>query len=98
MRSTIHNRQSLLDMALQECGSFKAAYALAERNGLAITDDLKAGTEIEYGPEDIAKKQIVAGLAAQGAKPATAISAQDAALVPWGGIGLMGIEIDFVVS
>ena len=40
MRSTIHNRQSLLDMAVQECGSFEAAFALCERNGIALTDTL----------------------------------------------------------
>ncbi len=78
MRSTIHSRQSLLDIAVQECGSVEAAFALSERNGIALTDDL--------------------ALAAMGVKPATAVSAEDAALVPWGGIGFMGIEIDFIVK
>ena len=98
MRSTIHKRQSLLDMAVQECGSFETAFALSERNGIALTDDLVAGQELEIAPEDVGKKRIVAALAAQGVKPATAVSAEDAALVPWGGIGFMGIEIDFIVS
>ena len=98
MRSTIHNRQSLLDMALQECGSFEAAFALSERNGIALTDDLTAGQELEVAPEDVDKKRIVTALAVQDVKPATAISAEDAALVPWGGIGFMGIETDFIVN
>lgn len=98
MRSTIHNRQSLLDMAVQECGSFEAAFALSERNNIALTDDLTAGQEMEVAPEDVDKKRIVAALAAQDVKPATAISAGDAARVPWGGIGFMGIETDFIVS
>lgn len=98
MRSTIHNRQSLLDMAVQECGSFEAAFALSERNDIALTDDLAVGRELKIAPEDIDRKRIVIALAAQNVKPATAISAEDAALVPWGGIGFMGIEIDFIVS
>lgn len=98
MRSTIHNRQSLLDIAVQECGSFEAAFALSERNGIALTDDLSAGQELEIAPEDVDNKRIVAALAAQDVRPATAISAEDTVLVPWGGIGFMGIEIDFIVS
>lgn len=85
-------------MAVQECGSFEAAFALCERNGIALTDDLAVGRELKIVPEDIGRKRIVAALAAQDVKPATAISAEDAALVPWGGIGFMGIEIDFIVS
>lgn len=98
MRSIVHSRQSLPDITIQECGSFEAAFAIAERNGVAVTDDLTVGQSVEFAPEDIAKKQVVANLAARGVKPATAISEQDAALVPWGGIGFMGIEIDFIVS
>ena len=98
MRITIHNRQSLLDMAVQECGSFEAAFALSERNGIALTDDLAAGRELDCPAEYIDKKRIVAVLAAQGVRPATAITADEAARMPWGGIGLMGIEIDFIVS
>lgn len=85
-------------MALQECGSFEAAFALAGRNGLALTDDLSAGQELEVAPEFVTDKQVVVSLAAQDVKPATAVSVEDEALVPCGGIGFMGIEIDFIVS
>ncbi len=85
-------------MAVQECGSFEAAFALSERNDIALTDDLSAGQELEIATENIGNKRIVAALAVQDVRPATAISAEDAALVPWGGIGFMGIEIDFIVS
>lgn len=98
MRSIIHSRQSLLDIAIQECGSFEAAYELAERNDLAVTDDMEAGAELEYIPEDVTKKQVVAHLAARRIKPATAVSEQDTSLAPCGGIGYMGIEIDFIVK
>lgn len=85
-------------MALQECGSFEAAFALSERNDIALSDDLTAGRQLEYIPEEVDDKRIVATLAAYGARPATAISPRDAAVAPWGGIGIMGIEIDFIVS
>lgn len=98
MRSTLHSRQSLLDIAIQECGAFEAAYELAERNGLAVTDDLKPGTELEFIQEDVIKKQVVAHLAARRIKPATAASEEDTSLAPCGGIGFMGIEIDFIVK
>lgn len=98
MRSTIHSRQSLLDIAIQECGSFEAAYELAERNGLAVTDDLETGAELGFIREDVTKKQVVAHLAARHIKPATAPSEEDTSLAPCGGIGFMGIEIDFIVK
>lgn len=98
MRTTIHNGESLLDIALRECGSFEAAFALSERNGIALTDDLTVGQELEIAPEDVDSSEIVAALAARGARPATAVSADEAALVPWGGIGFMGIETDFIVN
>lgn len=98
MRSTIHSRQSLLDIAIQECGSFEAAYELAGRNGLAVTDDLEPGTELEFIQEDVTKKQVVAHLAARRIKPATAASELDTSIAPYGGIGFMGIEIDFIVK
>ena len=41
---------------------------------------------------------MAASMKAYRAEPATAISESDIALVPWSGIGLMGIEIDFIVS
>lgn len=98
MRSTIHSRQSLLDIAIQECGAFEAAYELAGRNGMAITDEMATGTDLEYLPEDVAKKQVVAYLAVRQVEPATAVSEQDMSLAPCGGIGFMGIEIDFIVE
>lgn len=94
----MHSRQTLPDMAIQECGSFEAAIALAERSGLSVTDDLAAGTELEYGLENIVDKRVVVGLADRGVRPATAISRRDEETIPWGGIGFMGIEIDFIVS
>lgn len=97
MRTTIHSRQSLLDIAVQECGTFEAAWELAERNGLALTDELTTGAVIDYLPEQVASKQVVDRLAARRIRPATAATKEDAATAPWGGIGYMGIDVDFIV-
>ncbi len=39
-------RQSLLDIAIQQCGDATAVFQLAVLNGLSITDDLEAGQTI----------------------------------------------------
>lgn len=97
MRTTIHSRQSLPDIALQECGTFEAVWELSERNDVALTDVLAPGDGIDYLPELIAAPQVVDRLAARRIRPATATTVEDAATAPWGGIGYMGIEIDFLV-
>lgn len=97
MRITIHNRQSLLDVAIAACGAFEAAFDLARRNGLSLTDELTPGQTLEYLPEEIRQRQIVDYLATQRVIPATATTAEDALTAPWGGIGFMGIEIDFLI-
>lgn len=97
MRITIGNRQWLGDLAIRACGAFEAAFDLARRNGMALTDELVPGETIDYLPEDVRQKQVVAQLAARGANPATALSAEDLSMSPYAGIGFMGIEIDFVI-
>ncbi|MCD8080184.1 MAG: hypothetical protein LUF04_07175 [Bacteroides sp.] len=59
-----------------------------------MTADLETGQEISCRPGG----QIRTELAAKAVSPAAALSEDDVALVPYGGIGLMGIEIDFIVS
>lgn len=95
---TVHNGQSLADIAVQECGAFEAVFSLATRNGLSVTDSLSTGRLLVYGQEDIVKKQVVAMLAAGKVRPATEVTAEEMAAVPYGGIGFMGIEVDFIVS
>lgn len=98
MLITAYNKQSLIDLAIQACGSFEAAYVLADRNGIGLSDELIPGLELEYAVSDITHQQVVITLAASGSKPATAITPQDTEQVPYGGIGYMRIEIDFIVS
>lgn len=94
MRTTTRNNQTLPDIAVQECGNIEAAFDIARLNGLSLTDELKTGQTL-----DIACTESVVGkLAADGVKPATAPSAEEVEAAPYGGIGYMGIEIDFVVK
>lgn len=45
---TVKDRQSLLDVAIQVLGSPTGVFALAERNGLSITDRLTDGQQLTY--------------------------------------------------
>lgn len=98
MRITVLNRQSLLDIAIERDGSIERILEIAEANGISVTDDLSSGQEVETGNAAAIKKQVAARLGAYAVKPATAISLADADLCPYGGIGYMGIEYDFIVK
>ena len=43
MTATVQQGQSIIDLAIQHCGSAEAAYDLAELNGLSITDHVETG-------------------------------------------------------
>lgn len=97
MQTTTRNNQTLLDIAVQECGTVEAAFEIAERNGLALTDELNTGQKLDIVMTTTREESVVQELAADRIKPATAPSAEETELVPYGGIGFMGIEIDFVI-
>ena len=90
MQTTTRNNQTLLDIAVQECGTVEAAFEIAERNGLALTDELNTGQKLDIVMTTTREESVVQELAA-------APSAEETEMVPYGGIGFMGIEIDFVV-
>lgn len=98
MQSTAQNRQSIADKTIERCGSVEAVFDVADRNGMAITDDLRIGQVLEFGFGAVAKKQVVARLESYGAIPATGITPADADCCPYGGIGYMGVEYDFTVE
>ena len=75
----------------------EAAFEIAERNGLALTDELNTGQKLDIVMTTTREESVVQELAADRIKPATAPSAEETEMVPYGGIGFMGIEIDFVV-
>lgn len=90
------NRQSLLDIALQTSGGIEAAFDLSKENGRSISEPLEAGAEL--GTVAAVDKNVLAKYEARGIRPATELSAKEVEAAPYGGIGYMGIEIDFVVK
>lgn len=103
MRIEVKERQTLLDIALMTAGTVEAAIEIAEANGVSVTDELGDGQVLEV-PDRVspggntADARVVRRYRAQGVEPATEASAKDLALCAYGGIGFMGIEIDFEVS
>lgn len=97
-KATITERQSLIDTALQHCGSFESAFDTAQLNGLSITDDLNAGDLIELPQPD--NQEVADYYAVNDLHPASAIT-QDQILDILGigeGIEFWGIEFDFIVQ
>ena len=89
----LKDRQTPVDIAIQEYGSFEGVFALAERNGISITEVLAAGQELETAPQDVVDKLVSERFRVQGVKPATELEnpLQE-------GIGFWAIEYDFVIN
>lgn len=90
------DRQSLLDIAIQTSGSVDAAFELAAKNDIAISEELSL--EVELETVAVVDKIVLSRYKARNIRPATEVSLEDMERVPYGGIGFMGIEIDFIVS
>jgi len=100
MKIRAKDRQTLADIGLQYGGSYEAGVETAIRNGLSVTERLADGQELTVGntPEDADGLRVVTRYAVAGVEPATEASDADMAACPYGGIGYMGIEIDFTIS
>ena len=78
MKVIVQDRQCLVDIALQTCGSLEAVFAIAERNNslfddkktLSITEDLTVGQVLDYDLADVQNKQVVSVYRADGVIPA----------------------------
>ena len=57
--TTITQGQSLVDVALQECGTVAALFDLADAAGLAITDVLTAGQVLAVPASAAARPELV---------------------------------------
>jgi len=55
MKTIAKERQTLLDIALQTCGHIETVLALAEANGMSITDRLEDGRVLTV-PELLRKR------------------------------------------
>ncbi|MGN0235834.1 MAG: hypothetical protein ACI4BD_05950 [Paludibacteraceae bacterium] len=100
MKVIVQDRQCLVDIALQTCGSLEAVFALAERNNLSITDDLSIGQVLEYDISDVQNRQVVNRYNSEVVIPSTSITTAEIndKLGMGEGIGFWAIEYDFVVS
>lgn len=99
MKTRAKERQTLADIGLLSGGTLTEGLETAIRNGLSASAELADGQELETveaagGPEC----RTVRRYEVEGVDPATEVSDDDRAACPYGGIGYMGIEIDFIVS
>lgn len=99
MKRRAKERQTVLDLAIATGGHIETAMALAAANNISLTERLAEGQELTV-PEPVAggDRRTVELYGAHGVDPATEASEEDMAACPYGGIGFMGIEIDFEVS
>jgi len=96
MKVRVLNGQSLFDIAIQHCGDTKAAFAIAEMNGLSVTDQLTVGQDVEI--PDPYDRDVVGYFASRGINPATAINADVFDSVEDEGLDYWILEVDFIVS
>lgn len=89
---SVLNNQNLLDIALQEFGDAKAAYGLALRNGVNITDDV-VGKEINIATDDYSDITILNFYKEKSIKPATALP-----LIPPEGVGFWIVGQNFTIQ
>lgn len=89
------DRQSLLDIAVQTSGGVEAAFDLAAANDVSVSESLEAGAQLETAP--VADKMVLERYTARQIRPATELSDEEIEAAPFGGIGYMGIEVDFMV-
>ena len=85
----------MLDIVLETAGTLEEAVALAEKNSIALSDDLVAGRELLRTSEK--EKGIVLRYEAEKIHPATALTADDLLLLQEG-VGYWRVGVDFEVS
>lgn len=76
MTATVQDRQSVFDVALQYFGSIEAAFLVADRLGIAVTDAPPRGASFAYGPEEVLDPHVAGYYARHGIVPTTAIETQ----------------------
>lgn len=90
---TVRDRQTTLDIAIQESGSLEAAFDVSVINGVNLTDDLQTGQLLIPAP--IVNLQVIESLRRSGHRPATGGGEE---LTINEGIDFWIIEDDFVVQ
>lgn len=89
--------QSLLDIAIQQCGDATAVFDLAVLNGLSITEDLHTGQLIVS--DAVLDADVARYYSERNIKPTTGFSDEDKILTEKNeGIGYWAIGVDFIVQ
>jgi capsid protein len=93
----VQENQSLIDIAIQEEGSFLVAFEWAVENGLSITDELFPGQKLK-APNSVFKNNDVANyFKGKNQSIATGFNETNKDLIPELGIGSMTIGSTFTV-
>ncbi len=74
MKTEARYGQCPADVAIETLGSLEGVWALALRNGLSVTSELRTGQELEWQPEDVEDVRMAALYASEGIHPATEIT------------------------
>jgi hypothetical protein len=97
MATIVKPYQSLFDIALRETGSISTIFDIAQRNDLQITDELLSGQALDTSDIAVAGTMVINYYRTHNIHPATSITLQKEA-TKRGGVGYMGISIDFKIS
>ena len=77
----VKNGECLADIALCVTGAVEGVWALAVRNGVSVTAELRNGMELAWLPDDVEDADVAARYRAEKIEPATDISARELALL-----------------
>lgn len=95
---TGYDRASLLDLAIISGGGMDCLFEFVSADVLSITDDVMIGRHYNAHGLSAIDPAVLKIVNDENIRPATAISPEDMCACPYGGIGFMGVEIDFEVS
>lgn len=57
MTATVHERQSVFDIAVQYLGSPEGCFTVAEKLGVSVTGTLTPGIQFDYDVTDVVDKK-----------------------------------------
>lgn len=93
----LHN-QSLLDFAIQHTGSVANAFSIAAANGLAMSDELFAGSELIIPADIQSDSDILNYYNSRAIQPATAVTLSENTQPKLEGIGYWTIGDDNIIQ
>lgn len=97
MKVDVMKYQNILDVTVQKTGTMENAFEIAADLGMSLSDDITPG-KISISDFLAKDMNVVNRLYAKNIKPATAVTDNELTASPFGGIGYMKIEYDFIVS